>query len=80
MEECDMSCGDFYPLLQFIRLLDEGNINEFDGHGELVYIKKSGYVFIDKGSDAINDICDYTSPAYVNKPGAYLIGVVWFNK
>jgi len=80
MEQYNKAEGDFYPLLQFMRLLDEGDINDFDGYGELVYIKRSGVVFVDKESNAINDICDYTSPAYKDKPDIYLIGVVWYNK
>ena len=80
MELLGSAHKDFYPLLQFMKMVDEGDINEFDGYGELVYINDRGDLLIDKESNAINDICDYTSPAYENKYNLYLVGAVWYNK
>jgi len=70
--------GDYYSLLKFIDMLDQNVINEYDGGGELVYLK-DGKLYVDDNSNAINDICDTTSPAYKDEEGYYLVGVMWYN-
>ncbi len=71
--------GNYYSLLKFCDMIDQDVINDFDGYGELVYVNDRGDLLVDEDSNAINDICDNSSPAYKDEEGLYLVGVVWYN-
>lgn len=78
IDELDKRIGDYFSLLNFMRCIDENSINEFDGYGELVYLKDNT-LYKDVCSNAIDDICDASSSAYKDDDGYYLVGVMWYN-